>query len=504
MADLPSDLQIDAAVPASGTPHRGNTNTLLKDLRDGVQEVDHDAQQAASNVGDALTTHKSSADHDARYLRKDVTQSAPDLTDIPQSGVVHLPYDLDQHRAKLNSILYPSGPIPSFDQVFSHGASMLDPRWTYSRSTPAAYIDDFGVLRTADVNEPVFEDGALRLRPQETNLFKFSQDFSNAAWLGRPRISLAPDAGLGPDRMNQAYRLTSVAASGNTEVNLTQTIIYPGDNKSHTVAYFVKKETGRYLRLGFDYSDSNFAGYEFDLNDYSVGSHFSLGAFAATNPQMRRMADGWCLISVKVTNGVHIGNLYPSLVATNKKWEGGRISSVSDPAGETALIFGAQPNAGDLAPYIPTTSAQATRAADNLALQGEAFASVFNPSEGAIILDLESTVLGGSMLRLRTAAGVTRLYWNNLSAWGLSIGTSGNIALETLVPGVRKKIAIAWDSTGCSIYRNSALIRTVTPSEFNFSDVALMDVFNGAGGRIYRPHIFPRRPPDVEMEALTS
>jgi len=82
-------------------------------------------------------------------------------------GDEYLAYALDQMRARLTASSDRLGLVPPEYWEFGGGATLLDPRVTFSRSTPAWYFKN-GVLRKAEIDEPVFEDGALRLEAQAT------------------------------------------------------------------------------------------------------------------------------------------------------------------------------------------------------------------------------------------------------------------------------------------------------------------------------------------------
>src|SRR5690625_5110290 len=88
---------------------------------------------------------------------------------IREAWVEDLLFNYDQIYAQLWSARYPGIPAPSFYQEFGGGASLLDPRITFSRSGEATYIKN-GKLLTAGVDEPVFENGGLRLWGGVTNL----------------------------------------------------------------------------------------------------------------------------------------------------------------------------------------------------------------------------------------------------------------------------------------------------------------------------------------------
>ena len=67
----------------------------------------------------------------------------------------------------------------------------------FIRNSTATYIED-GILKTATVNEPRWQDGKLLLEGEATNLLLHSSDFVSS-W-GTDGVSvLVPGAGAAPD-----------------------------------------------------------------------------------------------------------------------------------------------------------------------------------------------------------------------------------------------------------------------------------------------------------------
>src|SRR5690625_5054682 len=69
---------------------------------------------------------------------------------------------------------YGDGPYPAAEYIFD-GATVLPAGITFTRSGEATYIKN-GRLLTADIDEPVFERGGLRLWVDVTNLLPYSND----------------------------------------------------------------------------------------------------------------------------------------------------------------------------------------------------------------------------------------------------------------------------------------------------------------------------------------
>ena len=182
-----------------------------------AQQAAEDAGTAAGNVGTALVTHKASGDHDARYLRRDVSDTAPLLGGIAQAGVTGLPFELDALRVAVQRLRYADLPLPVFELQLA-GAKVLDPRVKFTRDSAGLYHDAYGVLRAAAANEPRFdhdpETGAPRgllLEQGATNLAWYSYYQPGDIWVGNATYKLEANVGLAPDGTNTLSRISALA-----------------------------------------------------------------------------------------------------------------------------------------------------------------------------------------------------------------------------------------------------------------------------------------------------
>src|SRR5690625_4780869 len=93
---------------------------------------------------------------------------------IREAWVEDLPFNYDQIYAQIWAARYPGIPAPSFYQEFGGGASLLDPRITFTRGSEATgWVN--GQLKTFGIDEPRFVTGpasghsGLLLEGQATN-----------------------------------------------------------------------------------------------------------------------------------------------------------------------------------------------------------------------------------------------------------------------------------------------------------------------------------------------
>lgn len=445
---------------------------------DTAQQAAEEAQGEAESAGEALSTHKGSGDHDARYLRKDVTQSAPLLTGIPQSGVVDLPYDLAQLRVALNTLMYPDGLIPSADFIFGGGQKTLDPRIVFTRNTPATYWED-GVLKTAAAGEPVFEDGAWRMEPSMTNKITARKhnpiDFSNTSTIPESSdpaavYSISDDAlaleesGLGNVCTNgMVYKIDN---SGGTGKAYFQFYGATGSLNTHTISGYMRGSGSASIRLG----------------------NMPITNEPLTDRYVRRS----------------VTQVPPSQSSTTVvEVAPGAVCYVILPQMEASTI---------LTSVVPgNTLSAVTRSADNASITGEAFSEIWGASEGAVIVDIEQYLVSssyGDVVIMPAEATSPRIAVVVASVDQPSIVWSpdGRRHIGSKPFGTRMKFGFAYSKGSAVAYING---QEMTPfsvdPDFDWSTMARMFIRTYGGLiRLYGVRFYKERPSSAQMEALTS
>lgn len=273
---------------------------------------------------------------------------------------------------------------PTLDLNFA-GTSTVDPRITFSRASTATYFDEFGVMRTAHANAPRIdfdpvtgECKGLLIEEQRTNLLKYSEQFDNVVW-DKNSVSVVANAITAPDGSQTADKVIENTSNSEHFVR-SPPISCPAGTYISSVYWHESSERSLYLRtahVGETYSTSQVV---FNKSTLTLGSVSGNGVSASA----QRVGNGWwriCLVFyITGTRNVQHGC---QLWATTSYYSGDDTSGI--------YVWGAQLEAGSFTTsYIPTTTAQVTRAADVAIMTGVNFSSWYEQDEGAFISVFDS------------------------------------------------------------------------------------------------------------------
>jgi len=204
---------------------------------------------------------------------------------------------------------------------------------TFTRATTATYVDRYGVVQTAGVDEARFEKDGLLVEGASTNKLLYSGDFTNSAWV-KETATAVESAELSPDGVSKAYDISN--SSSNNDV--VKQAVSASPSLEHVYSFFVKGVAGTiiYINLKRDYDSGNG------------------GEFIETITPIT-MNGEWQRASGKIT-----------LLADNT---GVDCRVYSDSASNVFQIWGAQLEQLPFASsYIPTTGVAVTRTVDNCLL----------------------------------------------------------------------------------------------------------------------------------------
>ena len=292
-----------------------NTRVLLNDAK--VSNVAHPLVETAVPVGalftDTIYTHPS------EHTISEVTGLAGSIGRI-NSPLLDLPLT--------NSLSMRSG-VGSV---------------TFARTTTATYVDRYGVLQTAPIDEPRFEKEGLLIEGTSTNLLPYSDDFSS--W-NLANITVASDSTLSPDGVTYADKMTDTSSTA--EAYMHQVITVPDDSATYTLSVFVK---------AFDLSE-----IVLWTNIYPGGTStstvFNFASETATNNgKVQKLDNGWYRLSISVTNNSS-GNTSLQFRVQAENWGDSGVDTGSH------YVWGAQlEELPFVSSYIPTTSSAVTRGQD--------------------------------------------------------------------------------------------------------------------------------------------
>lgn len=373
------------------------------------------------------------------------------------------------------------------DGVFVWGAQ-LEQRsalTAYIRTTDYPVRTFFNALETAAANvmpieyDPVTQH-CLGIRPESaaTNLLLRSEEFDNAAWNKTqssvlPNTTIAPDGNLTadtfvPNAVNAGKSLLRSVSSGSTSFVYSCHFKFAGYRYAYL--YF---QTGTVTQI---------TEARFDLINGTVTTNNVTGAaFTGLATSIVPIGNGWFRCSVSATGNNALNNVWitcnPNLVTNsiNAAFVGDGYSGV--------YIWGAQLEASTLgipSSYIPTTSAQVTRLADNPTIPVSEFD--YNQNEGTLYAEVSTPVAADSGL----TEAIVRIHdgsFNNLIGFiRASAGASDRRAqaavinqgttqvdlfgtANSLVSNTNTRLAFTYAKNSAAFYLNNTLIGSDSAAE---------------------------------------
>lgn len=364
------------------------------------------------------------------------------------------------------------------------------------------------VLQTAasDVpridHDPVTgECKGLLIEWQRTNLLTYSEQFDNAVW----------------DKLEATITANAIAApSGSIATDL---VIPTASNATHGVrqgfsstatslvmSAYVK--AGGYNRVQlYMYNGSGYGHVTFDLVSATV-THTVSGSVTWVSGTISSVGNGWFRITMfgSGSTAITLGGVLVLDAAGN----GFSLGPAFAGDGTSGIyIWGAQIEAGAFATsYIPTTTAQVTRAADAASMAGTNFSSWYRQDEGTVVSECADTIVNGGSVNLSDGTVNNRItYFANQSNSFAYIVTAGGVGQVTLQGIARdayptfSKLALAYKQADFAAAGKGAVSSSsvgVVPSTINRLTIGV------APGHIKRIAYYPKRLSNAELQALTA
>ena len=223
--------------------------------------------------------------------------------------------------------------------------------------------------------------GELLLEEQRTNLITNSDlldDFSiNTGGVSSVVTSTAPDT------TTQVYRLLAESSSGRCRCNFSAS-----SSNNIAVSAFLKKDTHRYVQIGFGGNSNNFCAL-FDLDPGVTNRLLSQdgnGTFTNIDAGYQELPNGWirawAVGTTTGSDGIGIGIVKD---ATKTTFSATNVFNGT----ESIYIWGAQyeDNASFPTSYIPTQGSTATRAADVSTSAATFGNSWYRQDEGTVFVE---------------------------------------------------------------------------------------------------------------------
>jgi hypothetical protein len=348
-------------------------------------------------------------------------------------------------------------------------SGVLDPRITFARASSGTYFDATGMLQIASANEPrfsydpsTFAPRGLLVEPSRPNAVLHGSDLTDAAWVKTATTAAKDQIGINGQAAS-ASSLTATAGNG----TCLQAITLASSARFQTA--FVKRLTGSgTVEMTMDNGTTWTA-----VTVTSSWSRVSIPTQTLANPTV-----GFRL----VTNTDSIA-----------------VDFVQNEAGTFATSV------------IPTTSAAATRAADQVSmLTGD----WFSPIAGTFLYEYDTPTNTTGVL-----GGLADLTFNNTiypSASGVAnvrVGGVGNTFLTStpVTGGALNKQAISFGSTGVLGSTNGSAVGVGVPGSPPYPWTSRLSIGcspwnldSAPGGHVRRVRYWPRALVAAQLRAITQ
>jgi hypothetical protein len=371
---------------------------------------------------------------------------------------------------------------------------------TAYNATTTALTNYIPQLLTAPINSPRFdfnpttgESLGLLIEQSSTNLLTYSQDFSNAAWT-KTRSSVTTSANIAPDGTQTAQVLYE-DTSNNSHLTYEAYTITAGN--PYIFSMYAKAWTRTQLGITFDN-----VSWSFDL---SAGTILS-GSAGTITP----VGNGWYRITCYRAS-ITTASSFVFIIINNAgagSYQGNGYSGI--------YIWGAQLEALAFpTSYIPTTSAQVTRASDKAVILN--VSGIYNPTQGTILVQGSQNSTFGQNYPLASFSDGTltnKLYTELYGA--ITYGIAGNSATLTgqSVGAIKTpfKMALAAQTNDAQLCTNGTLNQSSSsltmPPNISELDIGCFINFGSQirtyNGCISKIAYYPIRVTNAQLQALTG
>ena len=388
------------------------------------------------------------------------------------------------------------------------------------RASTKTYFDSNGVLQTAASGVAVTDHGyvdgrwvskGLSLEPQATNLLLQSQDFTGYGVNGTIAPTISRGTVLSPTGVLSCADVTFAAGSGSFN-GVFMNGIAGTLGTTYTASVFLKAGIGSVFRMSIEGSVL-FGGSSIVDFDQATGN-VSVQSTGGAPVTIRVTQFGaWYRISLTrtaVANGSMAICFYSGIDGANR-----------------FVIYGAQIETGPVATsYIPTTTAQVTRAADTSTSAQVTRAgdtpTVSNFALGPVSVgtisvthDRVENIAAGYIFEINTAGlDVSRIVCRTDGATAFKVfnirtaSTDSNVVSSVGSIKSRSTVGMSYAGVSCKTSRDGGGVATLAAIEAYhahvFTNIKLgWTAGNTSNGYIRQLTYFPRQLSDADLQALT-
>ncbi|HCV86306.1 MAG TPA: hypothetical protein DGB85_06905 [Deltaproteobacteria bacterium] len=383
---------------------------------------------------------------------------------------------------------------------------------TFTRASTATFVGSNGLIQSATTNipridfDPVTNDRkGLLIEESRTNLFTYSEDFSDSDWTKFGSATVTASTVTTPDGGQSGFVLET---SSTNRLEDTPSTAITG---TATLSIFGKHNNVSFIVLQIIDSSANGQRQWFKIDDGTLGSSTAVGTGKnLSNASITDMGSGFYRLSMSVDGfSSQTGRCLIYLARTD--------SSFDASSGDAAIIYGAQLEQGSFpTSYIPTSGAAATRAADIATIATSAFG--YNQDEGTFLAEASTFDGEGSskIVFLASSSGAQStdrflLFFSSSEALKFEIET-GNVQQANIVRGTGflnsfKKMAAAYQENNAAFAITDLAASTDTSCTIPANTILTLGRFTGTNlslnGHMKKFQYFPRRLSDTQLQEIT-
>jgi len=392
---------------------------------------------------------------------------------------------------------------------------------TFSRASAAWRFNSAGVLEQVPANQPRFDYDpvtrvlkGLLVEEQRTNLFTYSEDFSNGAWVKGTLTTVEPSSASWPTG-GFMQKLVETTANDLHSVYQSRTVTA---SSPYVLSLHMGQGERRYAALNIGTSRNQCVVAVFDLQTGVVVRSFTNGnTFAFVAAGIINCGGGVYRPWVCATTPAGATSAIPAVWLIPDELVNSNIPSYAGDGTSGIYVAGGSFEAGTFpTSYFRTTSAQATRAADVASVN--TLSPWFNPDEGTIFFEGSPISVAGPVKRAAALTNGTqqnRIVLDLAANSGIAeyLATAAGVSMASITSsavsaGSVIKMAGVYSASDYRMAAKGVLgagpapggaVPTITKLELG----ALVGAqfFNG---HIRRVRYFPRRLTNAELQALTA
>jgi len=389
----------------------------------------------------------------------------------------------------------------------------------FTRASTATYVDSDGLIKTAKQGEARIDytdssDGVLLLEPSRTNLYRYSEDFSQGGsgtgWTKTGSAVATSNQTISPDGTLNADKISIGTTQTSTFGLYVNNLAISPSGSTFALSYYFKASEVQFVQILFGgsqvVSGSPFAN--FDILNGVLGTVSSV-LNASIEPYLNDF------YKVTVT-GTASGATLSAVITAIPSATSPRNTANSWTLGDGFFIWGAQFEQGSYATsYIPTNGSAVTRIAETCNNSGNS--EVFNDSEGVLFADISALANDGTNRYVSISDGsnnnrVQFIYSSDINKIiaGVVSGNSGQCAffLENIDTTLNRKLALKYKQNDFSLWSNGFEIGTDT-SGLAPTVLDTLEFRRGNGtsdfyGKTKQVGYYNTALTDLELETLTS